>query len=131
MNSKKIFQSAVVLLISLSMHTLTMGQTGNSKPGINFTNFMISAIQKRIIIDWGTDNKVATNYFEIERSSDGINFKTIAMVLGPDPKQPGCDCYKCFDKPDLKTKKYFYRLKHVSVNGEIEMSETKMLAVNK
>ena len=82
------------------------------------------------MIDWATDNKVPTNYFEIERSSDGINFKTIALVLGPDPKQTNCNCYECFDKPDSNTKKYFYRLKHVSSEGEIELSETKMLAIN-
>ena len=34
------------------------------------------------MIDWATDNKVPTNYFEVERSSDGINFKTIALVFG-------------------------------------------------
>lgn len=81
------------------------------------------------MIDWATDNKVATNYFEIERSSDGVNFRTIAMVLGPDPKQNNCDCYECFDKTSTNTK-YFYRLKHVSTDGEIELSETKMLAIN-
>ena len=83
------------------------------------------------MIDWATDNKVPINYFEIERSNDGINFKTIALVLGPDPKQANCDCYKCFDKAGSNAKKYFYRLKHVSTDGEIELSEMKMLAINK
>jgi hypothetical protein len=132
MNLKKIFQCVVVLLVSLSIHTITLGQAPVIEQGkINFTSFTVNSNQKRIIIDWATDNKVPTNYFEIERSSDGINFKTIALVLGPDPKQTSCDCYECFDKPDLNSKKYFYRLKHVSTDGEIELSETKMLAINK
>lgn len=85
---------------------------------------------KKIIIDWVTDNKVAANYFEIERSVDGINFKTIAVVLGPDPKEVGGESYECVDKPLASAKKYYYRLKHVSTDGESELSETKMLAIN-
>ncbi|MGH2565055.1 MAG: hypothetical protein ACRDE5_11110, partial [Ginsengibacter sp.] len=68
------------------------------------------------MIDWSTDNKVATNYFEIQRSVDGKNFNTIALVMGPDPKQPNCDCYEGFDKPTTKKQQYFYRLKHVGLD---------------
>jgi len=132
MNSKKLFQNLFVSVVFLSIHIVTMGQglvTGQTK--INFTSFTVNSNEKRIMIDWATDNKVPTNYFEIQRSNDGINFKTIELVLGPDPKQTGCDCYEGFDKTSLNSKKYFYRLKHVSANGEIALSETKMLAINK
>jgi hypothetical protein len=132
MNSKKIFQVVLALTSLLSMHVVTLGQTVGTDPArINFTSFTVDSNKKGIKIDWATDNKIPTNYFEIERSSDGKNFKTIALVLGPDPKQTGCDCYECFDKPKSNAKKYFYRLKHVSTDGEIELSETKMLALNK
>ena len=113
------------------MRAVSIGQTSIPEQAkINITSFTVNAYQKRILIDWATDNKIPTNYFEIQRSPDGINFKTILLVLGPDPKQTGCDCYECFDKPGTRTKKYFYRLKHVSKDGEIELSETKMLAIN-
>ena len=132
MNSKKIFQSLIVFAGLLSIHIVTLGQTAvTDLARINFTSFTVNSNQKGIKIDWATDNKIPTNYFEIERSSDGINFKTVALVLGPDPKQTNCDCYECFDKPKSKAKKYFYRLKHISTGGEIELSETKMLAINK
>ena len=108
----------------------TQAQNQASVPGkINFTSFTLNSKPKGIVIDWATDSKVPTNYFEIERSSDGVTFTTIAMVFGPDPKQTGCDCYECFDKTRVK-QKFFYRLKHVSTDGQIELSETKMLAVN-
>lgn len=132
MNSKKIFQGIIVLVVFSLIHIVSLGQVVATDPArINFTSFTVNSNQKGIKIDWATDNKKPTNYFEIERSSDGINFKTIAMVLGPDPKQPSCDCYESFDKPKSKAKKYFYRLKHVSADGEIELSETKILAMNK
>ncbi len=132
MNSKKIFQCINVLAIFLLIHSVALGQTlVTEQAKINFTNFTVNSNQKRIRIDWTTDNKIPTNYFEIERSNDGTNFKTIALVLGPDPKQTSCDCYGCFDKPASNTKKYFYRLKHVGTDGVTELSETKMLAINK
>ena len=132
MNSHKLIKSIIVLLSLLSINSFTIGQTQvTEKAKINFTNFKVNSRNNKIAIDWGTDNKVGTNYFEVERSDDGVTFKTIAFVLGPDPEHTSCDCYECFDKPDLRIKKYYYRLKHVSINGEIEMSETRMLAINK
>jgi len=129
MNTKKLYQFATAFLIFLLAHIDATCQTQQAK--INYTSFTVNAVQKRIMIDWVTDNKVPTNYFEIQRSMDGKNFKTIALVLGPDPKQSDCDCFEGFDKPATNTKRYFYRLKHVSIDGQIDLSETKMLALNK
>lgn len=95
---------------------------------INYKSFTLNAAEKRIMIDWIIDSNISTNYFEIERSEDGKNFKTVTMVLGADPKQPTGNVYEGFDKPNKTSKKYFYRLKHVSLNGEIEVSEIKMIA---
>ena len=132
MRLKEIFRSVITLIGFLSIHAVTLAQiVTTNEARINFTSFTLNSNQKGIKIDWATDHKIPTNYFEIERSSDGINFKTIALVLGPDPKQTNCDCYECLDKPEAYAKKYFYRLKHVSTDGEIELSETKMLAINK
>ena len=130
MNTNKLFQLAIALMAFILMHEVSIGQAiSNKHEKINFTSFTVNTQQKRIMIDWATDNKVPTNYFEIERSSDGINFKTIALVLGPDPRQTNCDCYEGFDKPGANAKKYFYRLKHVSTDGAIDLSEMKMLAI--
>jgi hypothetical protein len=132
MNTKKILQFINVSVVFLAIHAVTLGQAITIEHAkINFTSFTVNSSQKGIMIDWATDNKVPTNYFEIERSNDGINFKTIALVLGPDSKQTNCDCYKCFDKAGSNAKKYFYRVRHVSTDGEIELSEMKMLAINK
>ena len=52
------------------------------------------------------------------------------MVMGPDPKKGNCDCYEGFDKLSTNRQKYFYRLKHVGTDGEVDLSETRMLAIN-
>src|SRR6185503_12576422 len=124
MNSKKLKQCSIVFLFFSLTHLVSLGQTqAIQQTKINYTSFTVSAVQKRIMIDWKTDNKTPTNYFEIEKSLDGVNFKTIALVFGPDPKQTEGDSYEGFDKRDANTKKCFYRLKHVGVNGDIQLSE--------
>ena len=94
---------------------------------VNIVDFSVSAKEQKVIIDWKTDGATATNYFEIQKSTDGLNFKTIAMVLGPDPKKPTGDCYGCFDKYTTKSSQYFYRLVHVDADGNQQVSNIKTL----
>jgi hypothetical protein len=136
MNTKFFYKCFTAILVLLMVHTdvicqTQQGETNTQQAKVNYTSFTVNAGKQKIMIDWSTDNKVATNYFEIQRSLDGVNFKTISLVLGPDPKQKNCDCYEGFDKPLINKQKYFYRLKHVGVDGDVELSETRMLAVNK
>lgn len=123
-NLNKCLIASIVLLLASSN-----GICQKNEALINYKSFTVNAVNKKVMIDWATDNKVPTNYFEIQRSTDGKNFKTVAMVLGPDPEKKDCDCYECFDKPATSNQKYFYRLRHVGTDGEVELSETKMLAL--
>lgn len=126
MNKNRIYRCLTALLIITCSHSNGICQAHSAK--ISYTSFTVNEAKKKVIIDWITDNKMAANYFEIQRSTDGKNFRTIALVLGPDPNQRNSNSYECFDTPTNK-KQYFYRLKHVSTDGEAELSEVKMLAV--
>ena len=95
---------------------------------INVTDFSVIAKEQKVIIDWKTDGSIATNYFAIQKSTDGVNFKTVAVVLGPDPKQKNCDCYGCFDKYVPKSTKNYYRLVHIDSEGNEQIGEAKILA---
>ena len=61
--------------------------------------------QNKVSVNWSTDNATPTNYFEVEKSSDGKNFKTVAYILGADPSKTDCDCYGCFDKSNYQCKR--------------------------
>jgi hypothetical protein len=128
MNTKQVGKCLIAVVILTLAYSRGRCQTQQAR--INYTSFTVNEVKKRIMIDWTTDNKVAANYFEIQRSVDGKNFKTIALVLGPDPKQANCDCYECFDNLKNNKQKYFYRIKHIGVDGDVELSETRMLAIN-
>jgi hypothetical protein len=95
---------------------------------INITDFRVVKDENKVDINWSTDKTVSTNYFEVEKSNDGKNFKTVAYVLGADPTKTDCDCYGCFDKINTNAKESYYRLKHVDANGSVEFSEVKMIA---
>ncbi len=131
MNTKKLARIITILIFASLINLPSWAQNQSLQEGkINFTKFTVSTDQKRIALDWTTDNTVSTNYFEIQKSTDGKNFRTIAIVLGPDPKQPACDCYGCFDKYLGKTSRHsYYRLKHVDLNGVEQLSETRLLAI--
>jgi hypothetical protein len=116
------------LIILAWMITLTgVSQDKKDTKKIKYTSFTVITKQHKVELEWATDNSVSTNYFEVQKSSDGKNYKTIALVLGPDPKKPGCDCYDWFDTLMQKTNTY-YRLKHIDANGSAQISEPKLLA---
>ena len=96
---------------------------------INIDNFQVVKEQNKITITWSTNNSSVTNYFEVEKSIDGKNFKTVAYVLGADPGKPDCECFGCFDKINGREEVSYYRLKHVNINGIVQFSEMKMLAL--
>ena len=127
MNTSKLYRTLSVVIIFLFINLGAICQTFKAK--IEYKSFTVTALQKKIMINWVIGNNDSANYFEIQKSFDGKDFKTVALVMGPDPKQRGGDSYEGCDKFNPNTKKYFYRLKHVSTDGEIEMSETKMLAL--
>jgi len=108
----------------------SLGSKAQSFPAkINITNFHVEKNKDKININWSTKNSQA-NYFEVEKSKDGKNFKTVAYVLGADPTKTNCNCYGCFDKTNSKVKELYYRLKHVNTKGLVEFSEVKILAMN-
>ncbi len=126
MRSRYFIVSFWVMLFFVFAHTVK-AQT-NSVVKIRMENFQVVEAQNKIDIQWSTNSK-ATNYFEVQKSVDGKNFKTIAYVLGPDPAKPGCECFGCFDKKDSKTQISYYRLKHMDFDGNVQFSEIKMFAL--
>src|SRR5258708_37956245 len=64
---------------------------------IKLIDFTVNEKNDKRVINWATDGTVTTNYFEVQRSADGKTFKTIALILGPDPEQQG-DRYQYVEK---------------------------------
>jgi len=107
---------------------LTFGANAQVTVGyLNMSDFRLVQKQNEVMIKWIADGTTENNYYEVEKSVDGKNFKTVAYVLGPDPLQK--DCFRCLDKIITKPKQAYYRVKRVGENGDIQYSETKTLAL--
>jgi hypothetical protein len=129
MKKNMLFRCACIILFT----AISFGSNAqkNESKKINIIDFKVEKNQNKVSVNWSTDKTTPTNYFELEKSSDGKNFKTIAYILGPDPSKTDCDCYGCFDQATTNIKESYYRLKHISANGDVEFSETRLLALNK
>ncbi len=114
------FISTIILLSSIVL----IAQNKN----VNVTAFTVCVKEQKVLINWSTDGTTLTNYFAIQKSTDGVNFKTVALVLGADPKQKDNDRYRCFDKYVSKTKHSYYRLVHIDADGNEQIAEAKILA---
>lgn len=65
-------------------------QPSSAAKKIIITNFKVYENNDRLIIEWATDGTVAANYWQLQSSTDGgKQFKTFALVFGPDPRQQG------------------------------------------
>ncbi len=82
---------------------------------------------QRVKIDWATASETNNDYFEIERSVDGVNFEVIDQVpsKGNGVVQNDYQIYDSNPKIGLN----YYRLKQVDFNEKYEYSETKSIEV--
>jgi hypothetical protein len=118
----------VVLALAAAFNSNAQQTNDLGSKNINITNFTVYAKEAKLIIDWATDGTAATNNWEVQRSSDGLQFSTIALVLGADPRQDG-DKYQYMEKiKDNKVTTAYYRLRHVGADGKEQLSNIIQLA---
>ncbi|MBK8710611.1 MAG: T9SS type A sorting domain-containing protein [Niastella sp.] len=105
---------------------------------VNFSNFILPVSisrftaqwqQENIRLNWQTENEVNSDYFDIERSTNGQNFTAIAR-LGASGHAANTTSYSYLDKNlpgNIST--FYYRLKQVDNDGLYK--RTVVVALNK
>lgn len=116
-------------LVVLLIMTALVSDAQTSQQKIQITDIHVEKNQNKVEIEWRTDAKFAANYFEVEQSKDGKEFKTVGYILGPDPAKTNCDCYGFYEKIPTGMNGAYYRLKHINTNGQVELSEVKSVAL--
>lgn len=96
---------------------------------VNFLSFNANAGDKKIMLDWVTENEVNNSHFEVERSFDNNNFKTIGMVMDALTASATTKGYKYMDNSaEIAGKKViYYRLKQV--DNDQRSTYSKVVAV--
>lgn len=88
---------------------------------IKFNVYWKSNLKNVAIIKWTTATEINNDYFEVERSSDSMHFKTIARVKGAGNSVQLID-YLFEDTNPLKDENSYYRLKQTDFNGKFSYS---------
>ncbi len=95
---------------------------------LNILTFTGTHITNANQLNWITTNEVNTDYFVIERSTDGINFANIGQVNTTN--SPSNSTY-IFTDNNLQNDIYFYRLKIIDNDGFLKYSKTIKIINNK
>lgn len=93
----------------------------------NIYSFAAVIVDNRSInLDWMTKSEQSNLHFEVERSFDNSNFKTVAIVLDGFSTDTDQKAYKFKEnKAELKgNTAAYYRLKQIESNGEVKFSKT-------
>lgn len=90
---------------------------------VNFVNFYTQLQQNKTVkLDWEAYVDAEHDYFEVERSNNGINFTSLSKVTGLPP-------YKSFDYSPSNGVNY-YRIKQVDKNGAVSYSTINKVVVS-
>ena len=95
---------------------------------VELTSFTSIVVGSSVVLNWTTATEVNNQGFEIERSSDGLNFNQIGYVPGfgttTEPKS-----YSYSDQ-SVNTGLYYYRLKQIDFDGSFTYSNVAEVEVS-
>ena len=117
----------VITLIFILNNMVVFGQV--KQEIFSFASFETEKGDNKVVLNWTINEEEISNYFEVEKSFDGKNFKTIMYVLGPDPAIKGKEKFESIDKTKTNKRSY-YRLKHINKEGIITFSPIQSPAFN-
>lgn len=92
---------------------------------IKLSGFTVSREDKRVKLEWSTASEQNNDRYEIQRSSDGKTWSTIASIKGQGTTAAS-NTYKVYDDSPLSGLNY-YVIKQYDVNGHSYQSEVKIL----
>ncbi len=84
----------------------------------------VSVTAKSVILDWNTVSELGNSYFEVERSFNNTDFKTVALVLDGFTEGTGKKYAFKENTPATKNgRSVYYRLKQFDDYGNVSYSE--------
>lgn len=117
--------------VGFSQQTFTLGATDltiNPLP-VTLAEFTGRVDNETNILEWITSSELNNDYFELQRSSDGQTYETIAEIRGHGTSTTS-HFYSYRDRAP-HTGKNYYRLKQVDFNGDFTVARQIVLLENK
>lgn len=123
-------KSNLVLFAAFFLASASTAFAGNIKAPIPvdqvvYQEIKVSVTAKSVILDWNTVSESGNSYFEVERSFNNTDFKTVALVLdGFTTEGTGKKyAFKENKAVSINGGHVYYRLKQFDVNGNVTYSE--------
>ncbi|MFT4532666.1 MAG: hypothetical protein ACJA1A_000637 [Saprospiraceae bacterium] len=92
---------------------------------IELLSFEANKNQDNVLLIWVTANEINNDYFDIQKSDDGVNFTTIGTVQGGGTVQSESR-YSFIDKEPNRDN--YYRLMQVDFDGKSDLSDLRYVA---
>ena len=108
--------------------TLANALNGINPLPVEFLSFNAKPVQNHVLLDWSTATEVNSDFYEVERSRDGVNFKPIGKVTAAGFSTT-VKSYSFKDNAPLNGVNY-YRLKQVDRNGTFEYTNILSVVFN-
>jgi hypothetical protein len=126
-------KSTFVILVTLfsaisvsALSTVTTKKPLNETTGnLVYQNIIVTITAKSVILDWNTASEHSNGYFEVERSTNQTDFKTIALVLDGFAAEEGTGKKYAFKEDASKVRNghvVYYRLKQFDEHGNVSYS---------
>lgn len=108
-----------------SMYFKPIASTFSLLP-VKYSAFTANAVNRTAVLNWTTEIEINHDHFEVERSFDQQNFRTVAYVLEGIRNAYGTDYAFKDNSNELKSQAFaYYRLKQVDVDGRAHYSEVR------
>ncbi len=92
---------------------------------VKYYSFDASVSDNVVTCSWITEEEINNNYFELERSFDGVNYSTTGMIFAAENNTGALQSYQYKDKATALKNKYivYYRIKQVNKDGSASYSK--------
>lgn len=124
----QIFFSSVSMSNGSGYYTIATINNNNSPLPVELVDFKAEILNNKIQLIWQTASEINNDHFEVQRSTDGENFKSILSMAGKGQSNYLTD-YSVYDISPLAGNSY-YRLKQVDFDGQFEYSEIIRVSYN-
>ena len=93
---------------------LITGQAYAQQKTVDVSAFEARMKGDNIEIKWSIKEGQESNYWEVQGSSDGIQYKALGLVMGPDPANK--NDFKFKEKKDRIGSLKYFRVLHIETN---------------
>lgn len=98
---------------------------------VKLTAFNASLAKDKVNLKWETASEINVSHFELERSTDGVNFSQAAMVFSYGAADAKANYSYSDNVASFQVPVVYYRLRSVDIDGKSELSETRIIRLSK